>query len=284
MYQFRDGQILDVYGKPVDMPLNDPVRDDLYLSVPKGLTPTKGDGIFPSQPSVPSWSIPLHPKSFGPTAPLGGRAEDDQAITETAVLDKVLQRVIELAMDRVTAYAVQVIKDMLAGVGFCSSQELMQAAHSLAVTLGRNYAIVDSGASFTYVNGETRLVRAKPGTGYVSVANGQRERIAQVGSLGPIPNAQKVDSFKRTLVSVTDLVQLFGSTIFRSDGVYVETPLPSGATLVTRIGVNTPQRLYSFDLGSLERHSERIRLEYAGSPVFDMTPMIEGVREMSITG
>ena len=103
MYQFRDGQILDVYGKPVDMPLNDPVRDDLYLSVPKGLTPTKGDGIFPPQPSVPSWSIPLHPKSLGPMAPLGGRAEDDQAITETVVLDKVLQRVIELAMDRVTA-------------------------------------------------------------------------------------------------------------------------------------------------------------------------------------
>ena len=187
-------------------------------------------------------------------------------------------------MNRVTAYAIQVIKSMMAGIGFCSSQELMQAAHSLAVTLGRNYAIVDSGASFTYVNGETRLIRAKPGTGYVSVANGQREKIAQVGSLGPIPNAQKVDSFRRTLVSVTDLVQLFGSTTFRSDGVYVETPLPSGATFVTRIGVNTPQRLYSFDLGALERHSRRVKLEYAGPPIFDTSPMIEGVREISITG
>ena len=77
----------------------------------------------------------------------------------------------------------------------------------------------------------------------------------------------------------------YGKTcIFRSDGVYVETPLPSGATLVTKIGINTPQRLYSFDLDALERHSERVKLEYAGSPVFDMSPMIEGVREISITG
>ena len=58
-------------------------------------------------------------------------------------------------MDRVTAYAIEVIKSMMAGIGFCSDQELLQAAHSLAVTLGRTYAIVDSGASFTYVNGET---------------------------------------------------------------------------------------------------------------------------------
>ena len=284
MYQFRDDQVLDVYGKPVDMPPNDPVRDDLYLSVPEGLTPTKGDEIPPPQPSIPSWSIPLHPKSLDPVPALGGRAEDGQVVTETLNLDKALQRVIELTMDRVTAYAIQVIKSMMAGIGFCSSQELTQAAHSLAVTLGRNYAIVDSGASFTYVNGETRLIRAKPGTGYVSVANGQREKIAQVGSLGPIPNAQKVDSFRRTLVSVTDLVQLFGSTTFRSDGVYVETPLPSGATFVTRIGVNTPQRLYSFDLDALERHSRRVKLEYAGPPIFDTSPMIEGVREISITG
>ena len=176
-------------------------------------------------------------------------------------------------MDRVTAYAIQAIKGMMTGIGFCSDQEFLQAAHSLAVALGRNYAIVGSGASFTYVNGETKLV-----------ANGQRENIARVGSLGPIPNAQKVDGFRRTLVSVTDLVQLFGSTLFRSDGVYVETPLPSGATLVSRIGVNTPQRLYSFDLDALERHSRRIQLEYTGSPKLDMSPMIEGVREISITG
>jgi hypothetical protein len=42
--------------------------------------------------------------------------------------------------------------------------------------------------------------------------------------------------------------------------------------------------LYSFDLGALERHSRRVKLEYTGPPVFDMSPMIEGVREISITG
>jgi hypothetical protein len=122
MYQFRDGKILDVYGKPVDMPPNDPVRDDLYISAPEGLTPTQGDEVSPPQPSIPSWSIPLHPKSLGPVPPLGGRAEDGQAVTETLILDKALQRVIELTMDRVAAYAIQVIKSMMAGIGFCSSQ------------------------------------------------------------------------------------------------------------------------------------------------------------------
>ena len=86
MCHFRDGQILDVYGKQVDMPPNDPVRDGLYLSMPEGLTPTKGDDVPPPQPSIPSWSIPLHPKSHSPAAPLGGRAEDGQTMTETLIL------------------------------------------------------------------------------------------------------------------------------------------------------------------------------------------------------
>ena len=86
MYQFRDGKILDVYGKPVDMPPNHPVRDDLYLSAPEGLTPTKGGDVSPPQPSIPSWSIPLHPKSLSPAAPLVGRAEYGQTMTEALVL------------------------------------------------------------------------------------------------------------------------------------------------------------------------------------------------------
>ena len=36
MHQFRDGQILDVYGKQVDLPQNKPVRDTLSLSAPEG--------------------------------------------------------------------------------------------------------------------------------------------------------------------------------------------------------------------------------------------------------
>ena len=122
--------------------------------------------------------------------------------------------------------------------------------------------------------------------GYASVANGPHKKIALVGSLGPsrIPNAQKVGSFRHTLVSVADLVQLFGSPVFRSDGVYVDTPSPTGATLVTRIGANTPQRLYLFDLDALRRHSECMQLESIGSPRVNMPPMIEGVREISITG
>ena len=74
-----------------------------------------------------------------------------------------------------------------------SDAQVGAAADILSGLLGRDYAIVDSGASFTYVNVKTTLVRCRPGSGYVSVANGQREQIAQVGSLGPIRNAQKAN-------------------------------------------------------------------------------------------
>ena len=57
------------------------------------------------------------------------------------------------------------------------------------------YATIDNGASRTFVGEGIRLENVREGKGYVSVANGQRERIAEVGSLGPLENVQKVYSF-----------------------------------------------------------------------------------------
>ena len=164
-----------------------------------------------------------------------------------------------------------------------SDAQVGAAADILSGLLGRDYAIVDSGASFTYVNGKTTLVRCRPGSGYVSVANGQREQIAQVGSLGPIRNAQKVNSFRRTLVSVKDLVELFGSVVFREDGVFVATQVPGEPLLLTRIGVNTPQRLYSFELDSLEGHHKRVLATLPSASNAEVLYVSEGVRRLSVT-
>ena len=111
-------------------------------------------------------------------------------------------------------------------------------------------AIVDSGASYTYVTRHVKLANERPSNGVVAVANGQLERITSVGTLGPLQGVRKVNSFQRTLVSVRDLVEQFGSVRFDDQGVHLVTD--SGKS--TRIGATLPNRLYSFDLDALARH------------------------------
>ena len=89
----------------------------------------------------------------------------------------------------------------------------------------------------------------------MSCANGQQEQITEIGSYGPIAGAQKVLSSPRTLVSVADLVEQVGITVFdRKGGFVCSGGSFSEGNVVTRIGSLTPQRLYSFDLPSLQRH------------------------------
>ena len=190
---------------------------------------------------------------------------------------------IDLTLGQVYQLAFSVIHDFMRGRHDHSDAQIGAAADTLSSILGRDYAIVDSGASFTYVNGKTTLTRSRPGSGYVSVANGQREQIAQVGSLGPIRNAQKVNSFRRTLVSVTDLAELFGSVAFRADGVFVETQVPGESLLSTRVGVNTPQRLYSFELDSLKEHHKRVLATLPSASDAKALYVSEGVRGLSVT-
>ena len=91
------------------------------------------------------------------------------------------------------------------------------------VALSLQRAIVDSGASHTYVGKNVRLQDALPGKGVVWVANGKSENIVEEGRLGPLLNAKKVVSFSRSLISVRDLVEQYGGVWFDADGVHVVT-------------------------------------------------------------
>ena len=120
-------------------------------------------------------------------------------------------------------------------------------------------AIVDSGASFTYVTKDVELSDAIPGKGVVWVANGKAERIAEEGRLGPLSHVKKVESFSRSLISVRDLVDQYGGVWFDSDGVHVVSfdkgdgqPFVARGATVTRVGEPTRARLYSFDIAQLE--------------------------------
>ena len=118
-------------------------------------------------------------------------------------------------------------------------------------------AIVDSGASGIYVSRGVQLENVQPGRGNVSVANGVREAIAEIGDLGLLKGAQKVNSFGRTLVSVFALAKQFGGVFFDDKHVFV-TSATTAEPHVTKIGDVTESRLYSFDLEALEHHARRV--------------------------
>ena len=101
------------------------------------------------------------------------------------------------------------------------------------------------------------MENVKPGRGNVSVANGVREAIAEIGDLGPLKGAQKVNSFGRTLVSVFALAKQFGGVFFDDKHVFV-TSATTAEPHVTKIGDVTESRLYSFDLEALEHHARRV--------------------------
>ena len=134
---------------------------------------------------------------------------------------------------------------------------LRQEAHTRAA-IAR--AIIDSGASGTFVPGAVVLSNVRPGRGAVSVANGQREAIAQIGNLGPLKGVQKVNSFRRILVSVMQLCKQFGPVIFTDKGVQIASQGgPGEKFIVTTIGRPTPNNLLTFDLKALCEHAKALQ-------------------------
>ena len=107
-------------------------------------------------------------------------------------------------------------------------------------------AIVDSGASYTYVPSGVELQNERAGVGAVSVANGRVEPVSAIGDIGALRNVRKVDSFTRTLVSVRDLVEQFGTVSFTRRGVFIRRRGKNSL-----IGEPLPNRLYSFNLDAL---------------------------------
>ena len=96
-------------------------------------------------------------------------------------------------------------------------------------------------------------------------ANGQREPIAGIGTYGSITGARRVGKFPRTLVSVTDLIEQFGSVVFDTKGVHILTRVPGAGPLATTIGSRTASRLFSFDAPSLTVHAEALRSAGVGA-------------------
>ena len=133
------------------------------------------------------------------------------------------------------------------------------AAWAMRATLARQLrnAIIDSGASFTYVTKDVDLDDPIPGNSYVWVANGQREKVAEEGKVGPIANAKKVESFSRSLISVADLVDQYGGVYFDPGGAHVISS-KDGKVVITSIGNLTRSRLYALDLPGLVRHAEEV--------------------------
>ena len=114
-------------------------------------------------------------------------------------------------------------------------------------------AIVDSGASFSYVTKGVPLSKAKPGTGFVWTADGQRSAIVEVGNAGPLKGAKRVNTFTRPLISVGELTEQFGGVLFDRGHVYVVSRCGE-TTISTCIGKRNEARLYTFDVQALAEH------------------------------
>ena len=89
------------------------------------------------------------------------------------------------------------------------------AAH---IDAGIDRAIVDSGASSHFVTKKTKLENTRPAAGRrVAVASGDVEPVAEIGDKGVLKNMLKVNSFTRSLISVSALSKLVGMVCFDGD-------------------------------------------------------------------
>ena len=140
----------------------------------------------------------------------------------------------------------------------------LEALISEGQAMSMRDAILDSGASQTYVTQRVVLDSAVPGTGFVKVATGRRERISESGDLGPLKGAKKVDSFARTLVSVMDVAEQVGTVEFTPKAAFVTNEI-GGAKVRTQIAAATKSRLYSFDVEALENHVQRLEAAECGA-------------------
>ena len=186
-----------------------------------------------------------------------------------AVISEIEAQVSELVADEVIALVGKEIAGLLEEGHGCSAELEWDAQERLQrLKQQLRDAIVDSGASCTYVTDGVELWEVRSGRGHVWVANGRREAIAQEGKLGPISGAKKVPSFARTLISVRDLVEQFGTVVFDKEGVHVVSIDKEGdlreclrarrGSVSTTIGAPTKQRLYSFDIEALADHAQRV--------------------------
>jgi hypothetical protein len=232
MAGMKDGKVVDVTGEPLEWEAHSPVLDKLYQTVPPGLNQTKGDKLdLPVKNRLDS----IRQKALA----LGGR-----------LAKRSLDRISAMPMGRPDQRFSRAIAAGLA-------RSVLQ--HCMAASDPYSYAIVDSGASYTYASGSESLQNASPGMGHVRVANGASEKVSLIGDMGPMKGVRQVSSFQRTLVSVKDLVEQFGPVLFNNDGVYLASRGTQGKSFISKIGSCTPERLYTFDVAALTEHNNKCR-------------------------
>ena len=233
---------VDFHGNPIKHVELEPRSDKLYQEMPPGL---KIDMLLPDRRgSAEAVQLVRVLEACAEMASEGGKtAELAKEISQGA-----LAMLIEMVIGHLSAHVQRRIHAAVAS-------RAQNCKHRAA--LGR--AIIDSGASGTFVPPEIILTNVKPGRGSVSVANGNREPILEQGDLGPLLGAQKVRSFHRVLVSVTQLCKQFGPVIFTTEGVQlVSQAAPGEECIITTIGLPTRNNLFSFDLTALQQHARAV--------------------------
>ena len=240
MHDLVDGKLFLPSGAPVEYTMRKPVRDALYDTVPAGLDPTRGDDDI-----TPRGSHYEEAFAIDTVKALVGALFDDMSMV---ILDHALVTLCARPIFSAVVNAKMIIPTELL--------ELI-ASQAIASHVRRHYTILDSGASHSYGDRHAKLTNTRPGTGGVLVANGVREMVTEVGSLGAVPEVQRVLSFSRSLISVSDITDLYGSVIFNSSGASIISNAidsTTGLPFSTQIATRTPERLYEFDGAALSRH------------------------------
>ena len=272
LVEVRDGTLFDVYGKPLGDEAAGGTLEKLYGYTPVGLGKASDlidkldrvctEDFADGQDAVMSKRAlaRMESRRDTPTIPAAAVTEEIPCRVKEADLCRVKEADIEVS-PRVEKSEDEMVSDTIAKVAAMIAEVMAVELRSLEeeeLLRALVNAIVDSGASQTYVTGNVRLDNARPGVGSVMIATGRSEDIAEVGDLGPL-RARKVNSFTRTLVSVRDLADKFGGVYFDSRFVYVVSKA-DGRIISTEIGKATKSRLYRFSLPDLEKHVEMCSL------------------------
>ena len=253
----KDGKPVTVQGDELrwELPKQEELTD-LYRTKPLGIYPPWNNNKTPWIHQRSHWADEM-------PNPTGGAAvTHDEPLGHLAIaLDWAMQNVRtkadqELLDSTACACVFTLVVSGHIALGAIAAKKLV-AMSSFYDTL---CDIVDSGASFTFVSGKTKLTNGRPTEGYVHVADGRKQKIEEIGDYGSLRNARRVASFQRTLVSVSDLVEQYGRVLFDGEGVHVCTPAEAAKNgyIKTKIGEPTQQRLFSFDSKQLKRHVRRV--------------------------
>ena len=236
MAGMRGGKIVSVEDEPLEWVPHAALREKLYTTTPPGLDPSRGD--VPDLPTKAASDI-----------------LEQRSLEQKGKLD-LLRRTAPVPLHN---------RGLSRAAAAGLARQVLQ--HCMSATSPYSYAIVDSGASYTYSNPQQDLENMVPGVGYVRVANGVSEKVDKIGHMGPLKGVRRVTSFQRTLVSVKDLVEQFGPVLFNRDGVYLASRGMENKSFITKIGSCTPERLYSFDISALTTHSARMRAAHIPSAI-----------------